>query len=431
MHTVKLIFLGAILGLIPEMVLAQNSTNSPYTRYGYGNLADKAFISQRAMGGIGYGLRNPQMINPMNPASFSAVDSMTFMFDLGLTGQISWFEDSFGKEQKNNGNLEYIAMQFPVAKKLGVGVGFEPVSYVGYGYMDTIRTNGDALAQNAYKGTGGQSRVYAIVSYDFLNKLSVGVKLSYMFGDIVHDKFNNVFTSSTANNYNTDWTDTIRSYGFMYDIGLQYHRSVGKFKTVTIGAVFSPKIRFGATVMTDTIRSGSDDQSGTAIVLSRGNKTSHNAAFEMPASFGLGFTYNQLGKLTVGADVLYQQWASVKYNNQTGLFNNRLKLNTGGEFIPNRTSSNLLNKLHYRAGLYYTNSYLIVNDSKYKEYGIDLGLGVPIQDRRWQDKRSFVNIAFEYSLVQPEVISFVKERYFKISLSYTFNELWFFKQKVQ
>ena len=100
MHTVKLFFFGAILAIIPVIALAQNSTNSPYTRNGYGNIADNAFISQRGMGGIGLGLRNPQMINPMNPASFSSVDSMTFMFDMGVNGQISWFKDSFGQEQK-------------------------------------------------------------------------------------------------------------------------------------------------------------------------------------------------------------------------------------------------------------------------------------------------------------------------------------------
>jgi len=427
MHTVKMVFLGAILGMIPGIAFAQNSTNSPYTRYGYGDLADKAFISQRGMGGIGYGLRDAQMINPMNPASFSSVDSMTFMFDMGVSGQVSWLQDSFGKEQKTNGNLEYIAMQFPIAKRFGVGAGFEPVSYIGYNYMDTSRlTTDNGLVQNIYTGTGGQSRIYAIFSYDLLKRLSIGVKLSYLFGDIVHD---NLVTFSSSNNYNTDWADTIRSYGFLYDFGLQYHQSVGKFKTVTIGAIYTPKTRFGAKVMTGINRI--DASSQTPTIISSDNSISRDSVFEMPESFGLGLSYNQLGKLTVGADILYQKWANVKYYDQTGAFNNRMKVNAGCEFIPNRTSNNLLYKLHYRGGLYYTNSYLKIQDSKYNDYGVNLGLGIPIQDKRWQDKRSYINIAFEYSVVKPELNSLVEEQYFKISLSYTFNELWFFKQRVQ
>jgi len=428
MHKVKLFFLWAILGIIPNIALAQNSTNSPYTRYGYGNLADNAFISQRGMGSIGFGLRNPQMINPMNPASYSSVDSMTFLFDLGVTGQISWLKDSFGEEEKNNANLEYLAMQFPLARKLGFGAGFEPVSYVGYSYMDTTRLPIDnGLTQNIYTGTGGLSKVYVIFSYDFLKKLSVGVKLSYLFGDIVNNIQNNLITVTTTNAYTTNRSDTIRPYGFLYDFGLQYHQSVGKFKFVTIGLVFSPKIRFGGKVMKGLIQS--DPSSGT--IVNSTDTILRGMGFEMPESYGLGFTYNKLGKLTVGADVLYQRWADALFYDATGAFNNRLKVNAGGELIPNRTSSNFLNKMRYRAGLYYTDSYLKVQDSKYNEYGINLGLGIPIQDKRSTGRSSFINLALEYSVVQPELNILTEERYFKISLSYTFNELWFFKQRVQ
>jgi len=424
MHTVKLVFLWAILGMIPGIALAQNSTNSPNTRYGYGNLADKSFVSQRGMGGIGYGLRNPLMINPMNPASFSAVDSMTFMFDLGLMGQISWLQDSFGKEQKNSANLEYLAMQFPIARRFGVGAGFEPVSYVGYAYMDTTRLPVDnGLAKTVYTGSGGLSRVYVILSYDLLKKVSVGVKLSYLFGDVMHNIQNTPITVSTSNAYITNTLDTIRAYGFLYDFGLQYHQPIGKFKILTIGAVYSPKISFGAKEMKGNPQI---DQSSGAIT-SQKDTVIIGSGYQMPATYGLGFTYTRLGKLTAGADVLYQQWASAKFGGQTGVLNNSLKVNVGGEYIPNRTGSSLLDKWHYRAGLYYTNSYFNINDSKYNEYGINLGLGIPMQN-----KRSFLNVALEYSIVQPASnASMVKEQYLKLSLSYTFSESWFFKQRVQ
>ena len=419
MRTNKIVLLGIIMTIIPCIAFAQNGTNSPYTRYGYGILADKAFISQRGMGGIGYGLRNSQLINPMNPASFSSVDSLTFMFDLGLSAQMSWFKDALNNERKINGNLEYIALQFPIAKKLGLGAGFEPVSYVGYNYADTARLPVDNdLVQSGYSGWGGLSRVYTALSYDFLNRLSVGVKISYLFGDITHNK---VIAFNSTNNYNTSWTDTLRAYGFLYDLGLQYHQSIGKFKWITIGAVYSPKIRFGAKVMTGVTRSSS-----SGAIMDSQNTVSIDSIFELPESYGLGFTYSRLGKLTVGADVLYQRWADVKYYDQTGAFYNLLKLNAGGEFIPNRTANNLLNRLRYRAGLHYTNSYLKVKDSKYNEYGVNLGFGIPMIDRR-----SFLNLAFEYSLIRPESNKLIDEQYFKVSLSYTFNELWFFKRKVQ
>ena len=51
-------------------VAAQSSTNSPYTRYGLGDLQDKGFVNNAAMGGIGYALRNSYHINMTNPAAF-------------------------------------------------------------------------------------------------------------------------------------------------------------------------------------------------------------------------------------------------------------------------------------------------------------------------------------------------------------------------
>ena len=100
--------------LLPLM--AQNNTNSPYTRFGYGDLGERSFGAGRAMGGVGYGLRSPKQINPMNPASYSCMDSLTFLFDFGVAGQLSWFDDGNARQNDINGNVEYIAMQFPIHK---------------------------------------------------------------------------------------------------------------------------------------------------------------------------------------------------------------------------------------------------------------------------------------------------------------------------
>ena len=73
--------------------MAQYGTNSPYTRYGFGQLSDQSFGNSKAMGGIAYGLRNGLHINAANPASYSAVDSLTFLFDAGMSYAISQIID--------------------------------------------------------------------------------------------------------------------------------------------------------------------------------------------------------------------------------------------------------------------------------------------------------------------------------------------------
>jgi len=426
MHTTKSVFLAIILFVISGTAFAQNNTNSPYTLYGYGKLTDKASTFQRGMGGIGYGLRNPQLINPLNPASFSAVDSMTFMFDIGITGQMFFFKDGSNSERDYNSSLDYITFQFPLTKKIGFGAGFEPVSSVGYNFMDTtvLPVDNNLIRYTANAGRGGLSRVYGVLSYEFLNQFSAGIKLSYLFGEISRTLYE---TYDVQSIYNFSRTDTLHANGLLYDLGMQYSFSTGKFKTVTIGAVYTPKTRLNSQIMRRVIRM--DPSSGTANTLE--HWASKDSVFELAQSFGLGFTYNQLGKFTVGADVLYQNWANVKFYDKANVLNNRLKLNAGGEFIPNRTSNNMLNKIHYRAGLYYSNSYVKVKNSKYNEYGANIGFGVPLQNRRSTNRNSFINLSFEYSRVQPELNTLINEQYFKVSLGFTFNELWFFKQRVQ
>jgi hypothetical protein len=421
MNKIKLVLWAIALAMIPNIAFAQNNTNSPYTRYGYGSLADKAFAAQRAMGGIGYGVRSPYMINPMNPASYSGIDSLTFMFDLGATAQFTWFDEGGKKERKLNGNLEYIGLQFPLMKKMGLGVGLEPVSYVGYHFAITDKLQlDDGYTRQEKRGTGGLSKVYGSLSYDLFNRLSAGVKVAYLYGDIIRSKLE--YPSDPTRNVIAR-TDTLRTTGLTYDFGLQYHQPAGKNKTLVVGLVYSPKTRIHG-----GIREGTLNLNSAGAIITSGNYSTTDSVFELPESYGLGFTFNKLYHYTFGADVLFQRWAGAKFYDQTDALNNRLKINLGGEYIPNLMTNKYYNRIRYRAGLSYTNSYIKIKESNtgYKEYGASVGFGLPMVDRR-----SFVNLAFEYTLIQPEIKAYLKEQYFKLTLSYTFNELWFFKQKLQ
>ena len=67
----------------------QVGSNSPYGRYGYGVLFNPSIGASEAMGGISYGLRRSQHVNPGNPASYSELDSLTFIFDMGVSGHLA------------------------------------------------------------------------------------------------------------------------------------------------------------------------------------------------------------------------------------------------------------------------------------------------------------------------------------------------------
>ncbi|MDL2322556.1 hypothetical protein LJC52_01050 [Bacteroidales bacterium OttesenSCG-928-A17] len=425
MYKAKQLLLAIILVIIPITSFSQNTTNSPYSRYGYGKLSEKAFAAQRGMGGIGLGVRNSKIINPMNPASYSNVDSMTFMIDMGIMGQMGWLEEGNESDKKANGGLEYLAMQFPLSKKVGMGIGLEPISHVGYGYgRYEYLSDEESYATVSHTGDGGLSQVYASLSYDFFDRISVGAKFGYLFGDIKHD---NTSALSPTGTHIASWRDTLRISGISYNLGIQYHQPIGKDKYFVVGAVYTPKTKVSGNYKAADLRMTS---SGSTI--SSDYFSSKDSIYEMPESYGIGISYNKINKYMVGFDALYEKWSEAKFHDTTDQLKDRMKFSLGGEFIPDAFSRNYFKQIRYRAGLNYADSYIKAEynnspkEHEYKEYGASFGLGFPTVD-----KRSMVNISFDYSLLSPDTNGMTKEQYFKITLSYTFNELWFFKRKVQ
>ena len=96
----------------------QNIINSPYTRFGIGELNSTGFIKSTGFGGFGIGVRDPLTINLQNPASLSSLILTTY--ETGMNIDMRRIESSSLSENKSNLGFSYLAMAFPViAKKWG------------------------------------------------------------------------------------------------------------------------------------------------------------------------------------------------------------------------------------------------------------------------------------------------------------------------
>ena len=89
----RIILNSVILGFMAIQATAQSGTNSPYSQYGLGVLSDQSQGFNRGMNGLALGMRNGDQVNFLNPASYSAVDSLTMVFDVGLSGQLTNFKE--------------------------------------------------------------------------------------------------------------------------------------------------------------------------------------------------------------------------------------------------------------------------------------------------------------------------------------------------
>ncbi|MDR0698234.1 MAG: hypothetical protein LBG28_03290 [Tannerella sp.] len=408
---IDLIIVSGVLFFCAITTTAQNSTNSPYTRYGYGELANRSFGAGRSMGGTGIGLRSSKQINPMNPASYSCMDSLTFLFDFGASAQSSWYNDGINKQQDMNGNVEYMAMQFPLHRRVAASVGLLPYSHVGYKFNDIKTTSGQQYVVTA-TGTGGLNLLYAGLSFDlWAKRLSVGGNINYMFGSINHaieSQYASLDpTKPVQRSTELNFSDAI------FDFGLQYTHPLSKTENMILGLIYTPKKRlnnesyeysYSSELITDTLM---------------------DRIYDIPAGYGIGLSYVKDNKLIVAADFAYQEWEKATFDGNNGALKNRTKINVGAEYIPNQFSRPYLNRVRYRAGVSYTNSYIQVEGNGYKEYGATIGFGFPISDTR-----SYINVSFEYLKIKPEAKTMINENYLRMTLSYTFNEHWFFKRKV-
>ena len=179
------IFLAALVMSVGAW--AQNMTSSPYSRYAYGDLNENVPTGFRAMGGVGFGMRNNKAINPAQPASYTACDSLTFMMDIAASANWSRYEDASGMRNKANGNLEYLTLQVPLYKQwIAASVGLLPYSSVGYNIVlaDSIRS--DYHYAKTYTGEGNISEVYGGLSFNICNWLALGANVYYMWGDLAH-----------------------------------------------------------------------------------------------------------------------------------------------------------------------------------------------------------------------------------------------------
>lgn len=404
-------------------LMAQTSTNSPYTRYGFGQLSDQNFGNSQAMGGISYGLRNGLHVNASNPASYSAVDSLTFIFDAGLSLQNANFKEGNIKTNAKNSSVDYIAAQFRLAKGLGFAAGFLPYSTVGYSIsrnniVTTDEYGATTTATQTFNGDGGLQQVFFGLGYNVFKGLSVGANFSYLYGDISHTSST---TFSNANAFSSARTHKIDVSDYKLDFGLQYTQQLKEKHVLNIGATYSYGHELNSTGY-EYIEKYSNSTLATQSV-----DTIQNA-FAIPHTFGLGATYVYDNRLTVGADYSLQKWEDAKFFNGKNAFQNRTKISVGAEYLPNPIGRNYLSRVRYRVGAYYSSPYAKIDGKDgNREYGVSFGFGFPLTSYQ---SRSILNISGQYVKVSPKVKGLLEENYLRINISLTFNERWFMKWKV-
>lgn len=427
-------------------VIAQTGDNSPYSRFGIGDLADDAFQHQKQMGGLGIANTDAFHINIQNPASYSFLK--TTSFDLGIYAKKGTLQTESQSASIWTGNLEYISLAFPLynpvnqlldreKKNLSLGMSFtlKPHSTVSYDLTNESEIDSVGTVLKGYTGQGG--------SYKFLWGNSVkykdfafGVNLGYLFGKVTYNRNVDFFDLENArvNRFSTDYS----LKGFLYDIGLIYSKVLNikeleknnqaQVKSLNVGLTFNSATSFTTNsniqnlgvifVSNQTII----DTSLTTVIGQAGNG-------RLPGSIGLGINYSNGEKWSLGMDYSATSWSNYFNDGNVeaeGALADTKSFVMGGFIRPNYKSfNNYWKRVYYRFGLYLKDDPRRIEGEQVKAQGVTFGMGFPFV---FQRKVSHANLGID--LGRSGANTPIQENYVRFTLGFTFNDdEWFVKRK--
>jgi hypothetical protein len=411
------------LFLLNLTLFSQIRIISPYSRFGIGDLADNNNAWNLSMGQLGIGLRSPYHVNYANPASYTAFDSLSFVFEGGLTGEFVNLRSDYQSINRNYASLGYLLFGMPVNKWWKTSLGLVPFSDVGYSVANYEEYPNSGTVVRLYSGSGGISRLFWGNAFRIQRNLSIGANVSYLFGSMDREARVLFPDSVYAMNFKEVYYVTMNDLYFNF--GAQYRAKLKNDISLNLGAVFSPSLSMASKVdvfaATFQLNSSGIESPRDTLAIAAGTK----GRIVIPMMIGGGFAFDKTDKWVVGVDYKWQNWEKFRAFDQTDSLVNSWQVNVGGEITPNVDNyNNYLARIHYRLGFMYGQTYLHLRGQNLNEYAITFGFGLPLRGMR-----TMLNLGAQYGVRGTTSQQLIRESYFKIVVGFSIYERWFVKRK--
>ncbi|MGI8893669.1 MAG: hypothetical protein ACR2GN_09450, partial [Bacteroidia bacterium] len=350
---------------------AQTAENiSPYSRYGIGEIRYTGLTPTLSMGGTGIGSIAHNMVNILNPASYSELNLVTFA--AGLHTDFYKFSTENLSSTNNYTNLSYLNLAFPLRKDTtwGLSFGLLPFSTVGYNISTTDSISGVDLVSRSYQGSGGFNRVYIGTGFKIGKRISFGTNLSYIFGNI--DKVRRL-EFAEINTINTQITNNISISDINFNAGLQLKLIAKEKESLVLGLTADlPREMFflskGMSATRNFVALRYADN-GT-IIDTAFAQLNHSGRITLPLSLGAGFMYNkhyvwqESDLLNFGVDFSMQDWSTYESFGLSDSLSNSYRISAGAQYLPDVSmQASYLERVLYRFGISYHQTYLEINET--------------------------------------------------------------------
>jgi hypothetical protein len=407
---------------------AQKLINSPYSRFNLGTLQPQGSFKSLSMGGVSTAMRDNTSIFFLNPASYSSLDTISFVFDFGLDYGKNYISGTSSKFSSDDINFHHLIMGLPISKGWGFAVGIIPFSSGYYNITGEVTTTSPDYNPNVgeykivHSGTGGISKIFLGTGVRILRNLSLGANLTILTGQI--DRANQFVFSSSTDFYSTFHNDSqehLELKGLGFDYGLQYTIPLKKNYFINLGVSLSSNSNYNTKYNQLSMKYTAYGVSDTV------SYTSNNSAKTyIPGTLRAGISFGKQNKFSTALDFVTTKWSAARIPGTSGYAADTKSLLFGAEFIPDKFSNySYLSRVQYRIGGHIGDNYLIINGEQLKEYGASVGLGVPLPRTQ-----SVANIYFDFTRRTGSLSNTMhREDYISVGFSLNLYDNWFLKRK--
>lgn len=393
----KKLLITILVGSILRFIVNAQISMSPISMSENGKIYGSYFAKAIGMSGTGIASMEKNLINFLNPAAYSNIDSLLFIMNLGVFATIVKYSSVNNSGLSSNINMNHISVAFRVHKRIGFAAGIMPYNYIGYDLNSKVVAQGllYKLDKN-YKGTGGLNNFFVGFSFKIKNNFYAGINLNYINGNIKREEivsepqFLEMYYSATQSTFYN---------GFFINYGIMFNPDF--FKNFCLGITYTPSIVLNGNVDYYLCMNDYDTL----------NSYYYNVKQKIPGKIGIGLTIMKT-KINWSIDIL-------KYNYDKTL--KHYRFSTGYEY--KIKSNNLYSSyLAFLGGFAY-------EQLPYKFYGEDIynnnlsfGVGLPVN-------KNYMILSLElgkYGLVNSKLL---KEKYFTLKMSLSLCEKWFERRK--
>lgn len=438
----KINYITAVLVLLASIsVNAQITAQSPFSRYGIGNVKSSLLPQYKAMGGAGTAVNKPtgyDYINMQNPASYAGINFTTI--DAGVSGSITTIKKGSESASGFNGTLSHVAFAFPVTRRSALSFGLIPYSELGYNFTNKSTITGapgsanpaSQNVNNVYSGEGGLNKAYFGYGYQIGDHLRVGANAEYIFGNLIENRAVEFYEDASALASRIQNKNSIGGVAFSY--GLQYDIRLDSKTTLNFGysgssasTINSTKTFLATKYLYDGV-TGEDNSTVETI----DSIASGKSKFKLPLVHNFGISLQKTNKWMIAADFRLGNWSQLAIDGVNQGLQNSWGASLGGQITPDISSINsYMKRVDYRFGLSYDKSYIRISDKDVKQMGLSFGLGLPLANSAQRTAFYKMNFTTEIGRRGTMEANTLQENYINLHLGFTINDQWFRRFKFQ